>query len=127
MREIDGKLYSTNAERHTVGDDFVLEYQTGKTMKAKVKGTSLYVFKTYAAANKFAEGRTASTYTTHQVWSCTVTKPTAIVLSDCLSDIRKFWTLKLAKKKYSDYKRSIYGYMTSGACVASLKLIERIS
>lgn len=128
MRKIDGKLYSTNAETYTINDDFILEYKPGEVIKPKVKNTSLYVFKTYEAAKRFADGRKDTYFQKeYEVWSCTVTKPTAIVLSDFISDIRTFWKLKLAKKAYSKYKRDVSGYMKSGACVSSLKLIERIS
>lgn len=127
MREIDGKLYSTNVESYIIQDDFVLEYKTGKLIKPKVKGTSLYVFKTYEAAKKFASQRPTYLGQRYEVWSCTVNNPTAIVLSDYIGDIPEFWKRKLAKKRYSEYKRPISGYMTKGACVTSLRLIERIS
>lgn len=127
VRRHNDKLYSTSSYSYTdLESDWIVEYKQGRKVRAKVKGASLYVFKTYAAAKRFVEAEGGC-----EVWSCTVENPTPIVLaySSMRSTLQEFWRLKLANKKYSALKRTLTSdsYLKNGLCVSSVKLIERIS
>lgn len=126
VRRYNNKLYSTSAYHYSdLSSEWFVEYKIGRKVRANVKNASLYVFKTYAAAKKFADREGG------EVWSCTVENPTPIVLaySTDKSTLETFWQLKLSKRKYSDYKRNIddFSCLKGGLCVSSVKLIERIS